>query len=76
MKKYSNIILTIILFIFSFYYTKKCINFLKMNDNLMQEIINKRYLYEKESTDAIVTSNTMIPGIKGKIIERKWRYCK
>ena len=63
MKK--KIFLTIILFLFSYYYTYKCINFLKYNDILMQEIIKKQYYYNKEPSNAIITANTMIPCVNG-----------
>ena len=65
MKKSFKIILTILLFIFSFYYTDKCINFLKKKDPLMQEIVKKSKDYNIEPINAIITNNTIIPGVSG-----------
>lgn len=64
----KKIIITIILLLFSYYYTYKCINFLKNNDQLMQDIISKQELYNKDYVNAIITENVMIPGISGKKI--------
>lgn len=74
MKK--KIFITIILFIFSYYYTYKCITFLKQNDYLMQEIIDKQELYNKEPINAIITNNTMIPGVNGRKINLDESYNK
>lgn len=65
MKKHFTIIITILLFIFSFYYTDKCINILKRKDPLMQEIIKKSKEININPTNAIITNNTVIPGISG-----------
>ena len=72
----TKIIITIILFIFSYYYTNKCINFLKQNDKLMQEIINKQDYYNKDYINAIITNNIIIPGISGKRININKTYNK
>lgn len=65
MKNKFKIIITILLFIFSFYYTDKCVNILKRRDPLMQEIIKKSETYNILPTDAIITNNTVIPGTSG-----------
>ena len=65
MKKKFKIVLTILLFAFSFYYTDKCVNFLKRKDPLMQEIIKKSKEYNTCPINAIITNNTIIPGISG-----------
>lgn len=68
MKIIFKIISTILLFFFSLFYLNKATTFIKMNDQLMQEIKNKEIDYNIKATDAIITDNTMIPGISGKEI--------
>jgi len=65
MKKSFKIIITIFLFFFSFYYTDKCVNLLKRKDPLMQEIIKKSKEYNTCPINAIITNNTVIPGVSG-----------
>lgn len=76
MKKYINIVTTILLFLFSFFYTKKAISFLKYHDPLMQEILKQKDTYNIHYQNAIITSHYMIPGIKGKIINYNKSYQK
>lgn len=65
MKNKFKIIITILLFIFSFYYTDKCVNILKNKDPLMQEIIKNSKNYNISPIDAVITNNTVIPGTSG-----------
>lgn len=76
MKKKLKIIITICLFLFSFYYTDKCVTILKRKDPLMEEIKNKSKLYNKNPIDAIITSNTIIPGSNGLIVNELKSYDK
>lgn len=76
MKKNLKIIITISLFIFSLYYTDKCVNFLKRKDPLMQEIIRKSKNYNTYPTNAIITNNTIIPGSSGLTINLNKSYEK
>jgi len=76
MYKLLKIISTIILFIFSIIYTNKCIELIQNKDPLMKEIINNQKKYQVKPQDAIITKNTMIPGIKGKKINIKKSYQK
>ena len=69
MHNYLKIIFTVILFIFSFYYTNKGIEWLKEKDPLMQEIITNKTKYNQEPIDAIITVNTIIPGHNGLYID-------
>ena len=75
MKK-RQIFLTLLLIIFSTYYTNKITDLLKMNDPIMQEIIQKENLYNEKALDAIITSNTMIPEKKGRKINRNKSFQK
>lgn len=63
-----KIIITIILFIFSFIYIKKASFLIRENDNLMKTIKNKQDIYNTLPVNAIITNQTMIPGISGKKI--------
>ena len=76
MKNTFKITITIFLFIFSFYYTDKCVSLLKRQDPLMQEIINKSEKLNILPIDAIITNNTVIPGTKGLVINQEKSYEK
>lgn len=65
MKKIFNFLFTIILLLFSFYYANIVRNFLKNKDPLMQEIKSNQSKYFKEPINALITNNTIIPGISG-----------
>ena len=72
----KKIIITIILFIFSFLYLKNAIFIVRENDSLMKEIKEKQDIYNKDPIDAIITKNTMIPGKSGKRINLEKSYKK
>ena len=76
MKKYFNIILTIILFIFSFYYTNIVSNYIKEKDPIMTKIKNNKNKFETKPIDAIIKDNTIIPGKSGKSININESYKK
>ncbi len=65
MKKIFNFLFTLILFLFSFYYSKRVLIFIKNKDPLMQEIKSNQNKYFKEPINAIITNNTIIPGLSG-----------
>lgn len=69
-----KIILTIMLFIFSFLLIKNGVYIIRENDNLMKVLKEKQNLYNIEPVDAIITNHTMIPGISGKKINLKKSY--
>ena len=69
-----KITLTIILFIFSFLYLKNAIYIMRENDVLMKIIKEKQDKYNIKPVNAIITKNTMIPGIKGKRINLQKSY--
>ena len=55
MKLKFKIIITILLFIFSFYYTDKCVNILKQKDPLMKAIIKSSNEYNHMSNFYILS---------------------
>ena len=72
----KKIIITIILFIFSYFYLKNASFFIRENDSLMKTIKEKQNKYNKDPINAIITNNTMIPGISGKKINLEKSYKK
>ena len=65
MKKVFNITLTILLIYFSFYYTNKVSNYIKSKDPIMIKINNVKNKYYKKPIDAVISNNTIIPGLSG-----------
>ena len=65
MKKVFNIISTFLLIYFSFYYANNVSNFIKNKDPIMVKIKNNLDKYYKESVNATISNNTIIPGISG-----------
>ena len=71
-----KIIITIILFIFSFLYLKNAVFFVRENDQLMKTIKEKQDKYNIEPIDTIITNNTMIPGKSGRKVNLTLSYNK
>ena len=76
MKKILISIFTIMLFLFSYLYSKEAVNFLRYNDPLMQEIKDKQKTYNTKPINAIITNHFIIPGINGKSINLKKNFQK
>ena len=76
MKKYLNIILTILLLIFSFYYTNLVSNYIKNKDPIMIKIKENKNKLETKPIDAIIKDNTIIPGKNGTLIDINESYKK
>ena len=66
MKKVFQIIGLISLTIFSFFLTDKTVTVVNNLDDLMQEVKNNNKSYKSSPMNAIISENTIIPGIKGK----------
>lgn len=69
-----KIVITIILFIFSFLLIKSGVYFIRENDALMKTLKEKQSIYNLKPIDAIITENTMIPGINGRQVNLKKSY--
>ena len=65
LKKLFSRIGVICLVIFSFYYTNLTVNIIKGNDPIMKEIEQTKSKYEKDSINAVVSYNSIIPGANG-----------
>jgi len=64
-KKVFSIIISILLVMFSFYYTNKIVTTLKDNDPIMIEIKEYSNIYPDTKVNSILEDNNIIPGIKG-----------
>ena len=69
-----RIIITVILFIFSIIYIKHSILFIRNNDKLMKTLKEKQEIYNIKPVNAIITNQTIIPGINGKKINLEKSY--
>lgn len=76
LKKTIQIVVVLLLTIFSFYYTNKSIELIRMQDPIMKTIKNKESKYETKAINAIIKENTIIPGISGKVIDYDETYNK
>lgn len=65
MKNVLNVILTLSLVYFSFYYTNLVLDYIKSKDQIMISIKNNQERYKKEPINATIIDNTIIPGISG-----------
>ena len=65
MKKIFNVIITILLLVFSFYYTNIAVNLIKDNDDIMKSIKSGKADLEVKPVNAIVEYDTLIPGVSG-----------
>ena len=54
---------------FSFFYTDKVINIINKKDPLMTQIINKKNNYDVIPVSAILTKDTIIPGVNGREVD-------
>lgn len=68
MKNFVSYILVLFLIIASFYYADKISSFIINKSDLMIQINNKKYLYEKSYVDAIKYDEYIIPGLNGKVV--------
>lgn len=75
-KKIISILIAIALLLFSFYYTNKSLELVKSIDPIMEEINNKSSKYEIKPQDASIKNDTIIPGLRGKEVDKKLSYSK
>ena len=65
MKNVLSYVGIILLITFSFFITEKLAVTLKESDPLLQELRSKKDEYQKNTIEAIITDNTIIPGVEG-----------
>ena len=73
-KKIITLFLTILLIVFSFFFTNNIVKISRNNDPIMKEIIRYSEEFQNDSVDGILISNNIIPGIKGKKVNIKKSY--
>lgn len=61
---------------FSFFYTDKVLNVIREEDKVMIELTSVIDVYKEDAVDAKVVGNTIIPGIKGRVINVDKSYNK
>lgn len=76
MKKFFQTIGIISLLCFSFIYTEKTVTVVKEFDDIMVQIKKTSQSSRIEAIDAVVTDNTIVPGISGKEIDIDKSYSK
>lgn len=68
MKNILKIVGLFVLMGFSFFYTDKVIEVIREEDNIMIELNSVKDLYKIEAVSANVVSNTIIPGVNGRVV--------
>ncbi len=76
MKTFFNAVALIALFLASFFYTEKVAIVVKDMDKLMIEIKDKSENYNTSYIPAIISDNTIIPGINGLVVDIDRSYVK
>lgn len=66
--KYALLIIMVVL---SFYFTEKIMIYMENKNPIMQEINKKEMLYKTNPVNAVIEDNIIIPGINGKIIDKR-----
>lgn len=74
MKKIIKYFLLIVLICFSFFYTENVIDMVNKNDPLMKRIVESKFNYEVTPVNALIEEDTIVPGVKGKILDVKKSY--
>ncbi|MDD2409574.1 MAG: hypothetical protein PHD03_02510 [Bacilli bacterium] len=69
--KFLKYFLLIILVVFSFYFTEKIMIYMENKNPIMQEINQKEMLYRIEPVNAIIKDNTIVPGVDGKVVNKR-----
>lgn len=76
MQNFLKMVGLLVLFVMSFYYTEKTITVVRDMDEIMVELKQKSKAYTKESMDAKIKDDTIIPGISGKSVNLNKSYIK
>lgn len=76
MKNFFKSIGLLTLICVSFIYTEKTLNVAKDIDEIMIKIKEEAPNYNKESVDAVISGNTIIPGTSGRVVDENKSYIK
>ncbi len=71
-----EVLIAVILVLFSFYYTEKVIIILESNDPIMKEIKEKGSEKEEDAIDATISGDYLIPGYSGLVINLEESFLK
>ncbi len=71
-----EIFFIILLVLFSFYYTDKVIGILESKDPIMRQLKMVNSKKERESVDAVITNNKIVPGYNGVKIDLEKSYLR
>lgn len=74
MKKLSQGVLILLLTFFSFFYTDKVMEMINARDPLMIQLVNSKSLYDVAAVNAILDSDTIIPGVSGREVDLNKSY--
>lgn len=74
--KIISVIITISLMIFSFIFINKSKDIVKNIDPLMNKIDKVKVKYEITPQEAYIKDDTIIPGVKGKVVDKNMTYSK
>jgi hypothetical protein len=69
LKNIFKMVSLLVLILFSFFYTDRVMNFINKKDPLMNKIDLLKDKYEVLPVNAVLDSNTIIPGVKGKSVD-------
>ena len=75
-KKIFSILLATILVLFSFYFTAKSEDIVKNIDPIMNQINNNLEKFTVPPINAIIKEDTIIPGLKGKTVDKNLSFSK
>ncbi|MBR3210471.1 MAG: hypothetical protein IKF71_00845 [Bacilli bacterium] len=76
MKQIKKYVLLIIFLFSSFYFTNQEILTMRDKDEIMKQIDKNSEKYTIASIDAIVSEKTIVPGVKGQMVDREKSYNK
>ena len=76
MKYWKSYLITILILLFSFYYTYKSVDIVKNINPIMDKINKNSSKFERKPINATIKDNTIIPGIKGKEVDKEISYSK
>jgi len=68
-QKVSKYLGVFVLVLFSFYYTDRAVDIVRRNDPIMQSILSIQDDKKIESVNAIIDGDTIIPGLKGEVVD-------
>ncbi|HHX33122.1 MAG TPA: hypothetical protein GX713_02720 [Mollicutes bacterium] len=69
--KYLKYLMLIVVITLSFYFTEKIMIHMENKNPIMLEIIKKENSYKTKPVNAVIENNTIIPGINGRVVDKR-----